>query len=91
MSLKHSTAQVTTSVGLLVKMPTGVPLTAVQIFNGTGATIYLGDTTIAASGANQGNTLVTATSVQIWMRGGDELYAICGSAPAGYVSVLYSA
>jgi hypothetical protein len=91
MSLKHSTALVGTTVGLLVKIPTGVPSTAVQIFNGTGAIIYLGDSTISASGANQGNTLGNGSSVQIWMKANDELYAICGSAPAGYVSMLYSA
>lgn len=91
MSLKHSTSLVTTTPGLLVKLPTGVPLTAVQVFNGTGATIYLGDSTIASTGVNQGNTLATGTSVQIWMRSGDELYAICATSPAGYVSMLYSA
>jgi hypothetical protein len=91
MALKHTTALVTTSVGLLVKVPTGVPSTAVQVFNGTGATIYLGDSTIASSGANQGNTLTNGSSVQIWLKANDELYAICGSSPAGYVSILYSA
>jgi len=90
MALQHINTQVTTAVGLVVKVPSGVQQTAVQIFNNTGATIYLGDKSITATGATVGNALATATSVQIWLSANDELYAVCATSPSGYVSAIYS-
>jgi hypothetical protein len=91
MSLKHTNTQVTTVPGVIVQMPTGVDLTAVQIYNNTGAAIYVGDTSISATGANVGNAIANGASVQVWMRAGDALYAVCATSPAGYVSAIYSA
>lgn len=90
MALIHINTQVTTTARLLVKMPVGVQQTAVQIYNNTGSTIYLGDTSITATGATIGNALTNGSSVQIWLNGNDELYAICATSPAGYVSAIYS-
>jgi len=90
MALRHINTQVGTTVNLLLKVPTGVKQTAVQIFNNTGATIYLGDSSLTATGATVGNALATAGSLQIWLNAGDELYAVCATSPSGYVSAIYS-
>jgi hypothetical protein len=67
-----------------------VPYTAVQVFNNTGATIYVGDATITATGATVGNGITNGSSLQIWLNANDVLHVICASTPAGSVSVLYS-
>jgi hypothetical protein len=91
MALQHINAQVSTAVTKIVKIPAGVQQTAIQVYNNTGAAIYLGDTSVAATGANVGNALANGASVQIWLQAGDELYAICATSPSGYLSVIYSA
>ena len=91
MPLQHVNNQVGTTARCIVKVPSGVQQTAVQVFNNTGATIYLGDTSITATGATIGNAVANAASVQVWLQGGDELYAICATAPSGYISAIYSA
>jgi hypothetical protein len=91
MALQHINSQVTTSPRMIVKIPAGVQQTAIQVYNNTGAAIFLGDASVAASGASVGNSLANGASVQIWLQAGDELYAVCGSSPAGYLSVIYSA
>jgi hypothetical protein len=90
MALIHINTQVNTTARILVKIPVGVQQTAVQIYNNTGATIYLGDSSITATGATIGNALTNAASVQIWLCAGDELYAICATSPSGYVSAIFS-
>jgi len=74
-----------------VKVATGVQQSAVQIYNNTGAAIFLGDASVGVTGATVGNSLANNASVQIWLQAGDELYAVCATSPAGYVSVIYSA
>lgn len=91
MALKHTTSLVSTTPAAIVTLPMGTPVTAVQIYNGTGAAIAIGDATVGTSGATQGNAISNAASLQVWIRGGDTIYAVCASAPAGYVSVIYSA
>ena len=91
MALNHINLQITTTPRLLVKIPTGVQQTAIQIFNNTGATIYIGDSSLGTTGATVGNAIATAASVQVWLQAGDELYAVCATNPAGYASVIYSA
>jgi hypothetical protein len=90
MALKHINTQVGTTSNCLVKVSPGIQQTAVQIYNNTGATIYLGDKSITATGATIGNALATGASVQIWLCANDELYAICATSPSGYVSAIYS-
>ena len=91
MALQHVNSLVGTTPRMIVKIPTGVQQTAIQIFNNTGATIYVGDTSVGTTGATVGNAIATAASVQIWLQAGDELYAVCATSPAGYLSVIYSA
>jgi hypothetical protein len=90
MALVHTTTTVSTTPIQLVKIPNGVGYTAVQVFNNTGATIYVGDSSITATGATVGNGITNGSSLQIWLSANDALYVTCASSPAGYVSVLYS-
>jgi len=90
MALVHTTTTVSTTPIQLVKMPNGVGYTAVQVFNNTGSTIYVGDSSITATGATVGNGITNGSSLQIWLSANDVLYAVCATSPAGYVSVLYS-
>jgi len=91
MPLQHVNSLVGTSPRLLVKIPTTVNPVAVQIFNNTGSTIYVGDATVGVTGSTVGNAIATAASLQVWLQQKDELYVVCATAPAGYVSVIYSA
>jgi hypothetical protein len=91
MALQHINSQVTTSPRMIVKIPAGVQQTAIQVYNNTGAAIFLGDTSVGTTGATVGNALANGASVQIWLQAGDELYAVCASSPSGHLSVIYSA
>ena len=91
MALVHTNNTVGTTPKPIVAMPSGLQqLVACQIYNNTGATIYLGDITVSATGATVGNALANAASVQVWLGSNDVLYAICATSPAGYVSILYA-
>ena len=91
MALQHINSLVGTTPRLLCKIPMGVQQTAIQIYNNTGAAIYIGDTSVSATGATIGNAIANGASVQVWLQANDEVYVVCASAPAGYVSVIYSA
>ncbi len=91
MPLQHVNNQVGTTARCIVKVPSGVQQCAVQVYNNTGAAIFLGDATVTSSGATIGNSLANNASVQIWLEGNDELYAICATSPSGYISAIYSA
>jgi len=91
MALVHTNTQVDTSIRPIIQMPAGMQqLVACQIFNNTGATIYLGDKSVSTSGATVGNALATAASVQLWLGSSDIVYAICATSPSGYLSILYA-
>ena len=91
MPLQHVNTLVTTTPKLLVKIPTTVKDVAIQIFNNTGATIYVGDASVSTTGATVGNAITTGTSLQVWLHSLDEIFVVCASSPAGYISVIYSA
>jgi hypothetical protein len=90
MAIQHNNTTVSTTPISIVSIPVGHRYTAVQVSNTSGAQIFLGDEGITATGATIGNRLPDNQSVQIWLGGGDTLYAVCGSSPAGYISVIYS-
>ena len=91
MPLQHVNTLVTTTPKLLVKIATTVRPVAAQIYNNTGAAIYMGDASVGTTGATIGNAIANGASVQVWLQSLDELYVVCASSPAGYVSVIYSA
>ena len=91
MALIHANATVGTTPTLVLIMPSGVPYTAVNFSNGDNNAMYLGDATIATSGANHGSVLASGGSVQLWLNGGDKVYAIAGTtSQTGALSIIYS-
>ena len=65
---------------------------AIQIFNGDSASIFIGASDVAASGATKGRTLAAGSNAQIWINGGDSIYAISAAGTAaGSVVIQYSA
>lgn len=91
MAVQHDNVQVQTSPTPIVTLASGAPSTAVQICNNHTAVIYLGDSSVATSGATRGNQLAVNASVQIWLRAGDTLWAVAAAQTAvGAISVLYS-
>jgi hypothetical protein len=93
MALKHINNTVQTTPTLIADLPPSMGQSkAVQIYNGSAASIYVGDTTITTSGATIGRTIATGGTFQLWINGGDKIYAIAASATtAGSVVVTYSA
>lgn len=81
----------TTSV-LIATIPKAAGPTLVTINNRDNQHIFIGDSDITASvGINGGNELDAGGTTQLWLSGGDALYAISSSVtPAGAVSVSYS-
>lgn len=93
MALIHVNAQTATSpVVLLTVQQSARPQTAVSIYNGHSASIFVGDSSIATSGATIGRTIPTATSQTFYVSGGDVVYGISAAASAaGAVVCTYSA
>lgn len=93
MALKHINNQVQTTPTLIADLPVSMGRNiAVQIYNGSAAPIYVGDASITASGATIGRTILAAGSFQLWLNGGDDIYAIAtAQTTAGSVVVTFSA
>jgi hypothetical protein len=91
MALIHINAATATTATPLVEIPTGLDYVAVQIYNGHSAAIFVGDADVTTTGVNRGNSISNGTSVQIWLSGGDTLWAVSAAASAaGAISVVYS-
>lgn len=93
MAMTHLNATVNTVATPIVTIPRGTPYTAVQIFNRDNQPVYIGDKEVTvAVGDSGGSVLASNSSIQIWMRAEDTLYAISsGGTAAGAVSIIYSA
>ena len=91
MAVAHSNVTVKTIATPIVEMPTGLPYTAVQICNGDSQSIWIGDSTIATSGATKGTVIAAGSVFTIWLHAGDVLYGISAAGTAaGAVTVVYS-
>ena len=93
MALQHVNATTFTTATPLVTIKTGQhQSTAVQIYNGHSASIFIGDATTTTSGATIGRTISASSSFQLWCNSGDVIYGIsaAGSA-AGAIVITYSA
>ena len=93
MALKHINSQVQTTATLIADLPPSMGRNiAVQIYNNHSSPIYIGDTTIATSGATIGRPMPATSSFQLWLNGGDKIYAISAAqTAAGAVIVTFSA
>lgn len=93
MAFKHINASTLTTASILFTVDKNArPLTPVTIYNGHSASIFIGDATIAVSGATIGRTIPTATSQTFYVNANDVIYAISAAASAaGAVVITYTA
>jgi hypothetical protein len=93
MALQHINSQVQTTATLIAYLPPSVGRNvAVQIYNNHSSAIYIGDDTITTSGATIGRPMSATSSFQLWLNGGDKIYAISAAQTAdGACIVTFSA
>jgi hypothetical protein len=92
MALTHANITVGTTPTKIVQLPTGGPRgIAVQIQNLDTVAVFIGDATITATGATRGHSIAVNATQQLWLNGGDSVYAISAAGTsAGAVVVTYS-
>jgi hypothetical protein len=93
MAFYSQNTTVLTTATEIISMPHAVGQgRAIQIFNGDSASIFIGGSTVTTTGATKGRTLTAGANAQIWINGGDVVYAISAAGTAtGAVIVQYSA
>ena len=76
----------------IATIPLNNPTTSVVVTNVDSASIYLGDATVSTgANADRGIRVATNTNQQVWLNGGDVLYAVSLAGTTNYaVAVLYS-
>jgi len=90
--LHINTQTYTTPLPLFTVKQTARPQTAVSIYNGHSAAIFVGDASITTTGATIGRTIPAAGSQVFYVSGGDVVYGISAAASAaGAVVITYSA
>ena len=77
---------------VIATIPLNNPRTSVVVTNVDSASVYLGDSSVSTGAdANRGIKVATNTNQEIWLNGGDSLYAISLAGTSAYgVAVLYS-
>jgi hypothetical protein len=77
---------------IIATVPLNNPTTVVTVTNTDSAAIYLGDSTVSSGAdADRGIRVATNTNQQVWLNGGETLYAISVAGTSAYaVAVLYS-
>ena len=78
---------------LIASIPAGNHPVHVSITNVNAVAIFLGDSTVSASGnADRGIKVASEATREIWLNAGDDLYAIsaAGTGSSFDVAVLYS-
>ena len=91
MTLVHNSFTVGTTPTLIVDLPEGNPSTVVTFFNDANHTIYVGDATVATSGADKGIPAYKDYIFTVTLNAEDKLYAIAATtSPADALTVLYS-
>ena len=91
MAIVHVNKTVATTPTVLTTLDSITEYTAISIQNNDSASIFIGDSSLSASGANKGHVIAAATTYQLWVRANDTIYAISAAGTAANaVSVLYS-
>jgi hypothetical protein len=93
MAFKHINASTQTVVSILHQVDKNArPQTAISIYNGHSAAIFVGDTSITTTGATIGRTIPAANASVFYANAGDTIYAISAAASAaGAIVLTYSA
>jgi len=93
MAFKHINASTQTVVSILHQVDKNAKSqTPISIYNGHSAAIFVGDSTIATSGATIGRTIANGTSQTFYASANDIIYAISAAASTtGAIVLTYSA
>jgi hypothetical protein len=93
MAFQHINASTLTAASILHKVDKNArPQTPITVYNGHSAAIFIGDITIATSGATIGRTIAAAASQTFYVSANDIIYAISAAASAaGAIVITYSA
>ena len=93
MAFEHINTQTLTTSSLIHQVDKNArPQTPLTIYNGHSAAIFVGDATIATSGATIGRPIAASGSFQIWLNAGDSIWGISAAASAaGVIVITYSA
>lgn len=93
MAFKHINASTQTTAAVLhIVDKNAKPQTPITIYNGNAASIFIGDSTIATTGATIGRTIGAAASQTFYASANDVIYAISTLAStAGSIVITYSA
>jgi hypothetical protein len=93
MATKHINSQTLTTASVLFTVDKNArPLTPVTIYNGHSAAIFVGDASIATSGATIGRTIPATSSQTFYVNANDIIYGISAAASAtGAVVITYTA
>jgi hypothetical protein len=92
MALVHLNATVGTTATRILTVQSGItnPV-AVQFQNLDSAAIFIGDSSITATGSGRGHSVAAAGTFQLWLSAGDVVYAISAAGTtAGAVVITYS-
>ena len=91
MAIVHESFTVGSTPVLIVNLPEGNPATVVTVFNDANHTIYIGEATVAASGADKGVPAYKDYIYTVTLNAEDKLYAVSATtSPANALTVLYS-
>ena len=76
----------------IATIPLNNPTTVVTVTNVDSASIFLGDATVSTgANADRGIRVTTNTNQQVWLNGGETLYAVSLAGTSSFaVAVLYS-
>jgi len=93
MAFVHKNNTVGTAATKIAQVPTGQRQNiTVYIQNNDTVAIFVGDSAVTTSGANQGWKVAAAGNIQFWCNSGDQIYAISAAGTAANsVIVTYSA
>jgi hypothetical protein len=93
MAFKHINASTLTTASILHQVDSNArPNTPINIHNGHSAAIFIGDETIATSGATVGRTLAANANQVFYVSANDIIYGISAAASAtGAIVLTYSA
>jgi hypothetical protein len=93
MAFYSTNSTVGTTATMIANLPVSMgPGRAVQIQNNDSASIFVGTSTVATSGASRGHVILAGQTYQVWVSGGDVIWAISAAGTtAGAVVCNYSA
>jgi hypothetical protein len=93
MATQHVNASTFTTATPLLTIKGGVARnTPITLYNGHGAAIFIGDSTITTAGATIGRTIAAGASQTFYVNANDVIWGISASASAaGAIVITYSA